>query len=978
MPAPFKKITVEQFAELLAKFPFKRKINAVHMHHTWRPNHAQYRGHDSIVAMWRYHTQHNGWSDIAQHLTIAPDGAIWLGRDWNRSPASAAGHNGNAQAGPFMFEMIGDFDDGKDPFDGEQRDAAYEVIARVQHRFGLAPGTLQLHNMMSSKTCPGSAIDYQTTLSEVTQRQKQIIAKPRGAARPGGAPQPGQIIVRDVIEESIESLQRATASSFDPFDAEPCLHGDGHAEVQETRGGGDAARGLGYTAIRALRPHIVNLRMGLFSSSGEWTTTMRDVDEIFDTHLPAALEAARARKRPLKLMLYAHGGLNSEEGALARTAELVKWWTANDIYPIHFVWETGLVETLGQMLERAGRSRDPAARNFFSDHVSDPVVEAFVHRAGGVQIWNAMKWSAEQASSPDALGGAARPNGLTPGGAWYVAEKLAALCQAHQDIEVHACGHSAGSIFHAWFIPCALQQGVPKFDSLHLMAPAVRVDLFRRQLEGHIGADKRIKTMTMYTMEDRCEKDDDCGRVYRKSLLYLIHHGLEPERYEPILGLERSVLADAGLRKLFGLDGAPGAAHAIWSDNELDRGDSASRSRTHGGFDDDPATMGSVALRVLGKPDTGAIVELPRSRQAANPWRTPADAWADTLAEHGFELPDFALPDPPPAVNQSPFTGLYPAQPAAQHPWPPSPAAGGGGRRTALCVGIDDYPSAPLAGCVNDARAWAGALERLGFETPQLLLDHQATRVAIMRHLTALVEQSEAGDVIVFQFAGHGTQVPDLDGDERGGDTPGEDEAMCPHDYMSGELLIDDDIRAIFGRLPEAVNLTCFFDCCHSGTITRFAFGRPGVARPAGTRARFIAADRRLIENFASRRRATMTRGAAMEGLDAMRDVVFSACLSSELALESQGHGDFTRHALHVLGQGTAGISNAAFADRITQAFGPSPRQHAKLYGSDAMRAAALLQPIGPSARAVPFGGHALATLLTARERADAARPMKV
>lgn len=121
-----------------------------------------------------------------------------------------------------------------------------------------------------------------------------------------------------------------------------------------------------------------------------------------------------------------------------------------------------------------------------------------------------------------------------------------------------------------------------------------------------------------------------------------------------------------------------------------------------------------------------------------------------------------------------------------------------------------------------------------------------------------------------------------------------------------------------------------------------------------------------------------MARTAAVDSLDAMRDVVFSACLSSELALESHGHGDFTRHALQVLGQGTAGISNAAFADRITQAFGPSPRQHAKLYTSDNMRAAALLQPIGPSARAVPFGGHALATMLTARERADAARPLKV
>jgi hypothetical protein len=60
MPAPFKQISREQFAELLSKFPFERKINAVHMHHTWKPTRAQYRGHDTIVGMWRFHTETNG------------------------------------------------------------------------------------------------------------------------------------------------------------------------------------------------------------------------------------------------------------------------------------------------------------------------------------------------------------------------------------------------------------------------------------------------------------------------------------------------------------------------------------------------------------------------------------------------------------------------------------------------------------------------------------------------------------------------------------------------------------------------------------------------------------------------------------------------------------------------------------------------------------------------------------------------------
>ena len=77
-----------------------------------------------------------------------------------------------------------------------------------------------------------------------------------------------------------------------------------------------------------------------------------------------------------------------------------------------------------------------------------------------------------------------------------------------------------------------------------------------------------------------------------------------------------------------------------------------------------------------------------------------------------------------------------------------------------------------------------------------------------------------------------------------------------------------------------------------------------------------------------------------------MREVVFSACLSHETAQESQGHGDFTRYALQVLAQGSTGLSNGDFAERITQAFGPMPQQHALLYSSDAGRALALLQPL--------------------------------
>src|SRR5258705_1777094 len=155
----FRQLTRDQFAQVVAKFPFSRTIDAVHMHHTWSPDHDDYRGLDTIVGMWRYHTQTNGWSDIAQHVSIAPDGTIWTGRNWNRPPASSSGYNGSAAVGPFMFETIGNFDTGHDRLEGEQLDTVVAVIAIVQQKFGLPPEALRFHRQMTDqKSCPGTGV----------------------------------------------------------------------------------------------------------------------------------------------------------------------------------------------------------------------------------------------------------------------------------------------------------------------------------------------------------------------------------------------------------------------------------------------------------------------------------------------------------------------------------------------------------------------------------------------------------------------------------------------------------------------------------------------------------------------------------------------------------------------------------------------------------------------------------------------------
>ena len=151
----------------------------------------------------------------------------------------------------------------------------------------------------------------------------------------------------------------------------------------------------------------------------------------------------------------------------------------------------------------------------------------------------------------------------------------------------------------------------------------------------------------------------------------------------------------------------------------------------------------------------------------------------------------------------------------------------------ALCIGINNYPGThmDLAGCVNDAKTgppnWARAVSWC-----TQLLDAQATKAAMVDAFKAVIGGAAKGDVVVITFSGHGTYVPDLNGDE----VDGLDEALCPYDMQTGgAALIDDEIHALFAARKAGVRLVLISDSCHSGTVTRAAGADPDaddVPRP--------------------------------------------------------------------------------------------------------------------------------------------------
>jgi hypothetical protein len=142
--------------------------------------------------------------------------------------------------------------------------------------------------------------------------------------------------------------------------------------------------------------------------------------------------------------------------------------------------------------------------------------------------------------------------------------------------------------------------------------------------------------------------------------------------------------------------------------------------------------------------------------------------------------------------------------------------------KRALLIGINRYqiPGADLRGCVNDVEDLSQVLRSFhGFKAADVtkLTDGAATKKAIQSGIKKLLRGLKKGDVALLHYSGHGSNVPDDNGDE----ADGRDEILCPTDLDWKDPLRDDWLRASFDRLPKGAGLTVIMDCCHSGTNTR-------------------------------------------------------------------------------------------------------------------------------------------------------------
>ncbi len=151
-------------------------------------------------------------------------------------------------------------------------------------------------------------------------------------------------------------------------------------------------------------------------------------------------------------------------------------------------------------------------------------------------------------------------------------------------------------------------------------------------------------------------------------------------------------------------------------------------------------------------------------------------------------------------------------------------------RKLALLAGINAYPEGsqftPLQGCITDVDLQRQLLiHRFGFNARDILTltDTQATRQGILMAFEEhLIKQAKPGDVVVFHYSGHGSQVMDPDRDEPDGlnSTFVPVDGVLPPGFPEQGGTVKDIMGHTLFLLMSALpteSVTVVLDSCHSG-----------------------------------------------------------------------------------------------------------------------------------------------------------------
>ncbi|PON58864.1 Zinc finger, LSD1-type domain containing protein [Parasponia andersonii] len=190
----------------------------------------------------------------------------------------------------------------------------------------------------------------------------------------------------------------------------------------------------------------------------------------------------------------------------------------------------------------------------------------------------------------------------------------------------------------------------------------------------------------------------------------------------------------------------------------------------------------------------------------------------------------------PPSSTHAPqpLPSSHAPPPPAPSPYghaPPGPAPNAHGRKKAVICGISyKHSRHELKGCINDAKCMRYLLiNKFQFPPDSILMLTEEetdpyripTKHNIRMALYWLVQGCQPGDSLLFHYSGHGSRQRNYNGDE----VDGYDETLCPLDFETQGMIVDDEINTSIVRpIPHGVKLHAIIDACHSGTVLDLPF----------------------------------------------------------------------------------------------------------------------------------------------------------
>jgi len=211
-------------------------------------------------------------------------------------------------------------------------------------------------------------------------------------------------------------------------------------------------------------------------------------------------------------------------------------------------------------------------------------------------------------------------------------------------------------------------------------------------------------------------------------------------------------------------------------------------------------------------------------------------------------------------------------------------------KRFAIFIGIDAYNNGitPLRCACNDAKQLSMKFAAAGFETPDLILNDEASCVPVIKKIKTLMTKIDSGDLLIFYFAGHGRE---LNGEHylvgRNGEA---DATLFSIDTLPVSTLVATTNKPGVRRL-------FILDCCRDNLL-------------AGRSTAYACEESRSI---------ALNNAVKMQS-GFIPPLILNSCSSGEKAFEdpASGHGYFTKALLQTIG--ASGIGNfSAFRRQLKQ-----------------------------------------------------------